>query len=114
MKNWHLDGECENCLEWEDENGESQIPVVGILLQLNNPKLRTLFRSRVRFSPKVEEKQCQYCPTVDEKHNDYFSTIADDHNGQSSPIVDDKQCQYFTIVDEKHKGHFSTIADDDG
>ncbi len=81
MKKWNLDGECKNCLEWEDENGESQVPVVGILFQLNNPKLRTILGSRVRFLPKVEEKQCQYCPMVNEKHNDYFSTIADESHG---------------------------------
>jgi hypothetical protein len=90
MKNWNLDGECKNCLEWEDENGESQVPVVGILLQLNNPQLRTFFRSRVRFSPKVEEKQCQYSPIVDERHNDQFS-----------PVIDEKQWPILSLVDEK-------------
>ena len=34
---FYLDSECEYCLKGENENGEGQVPVVRVILQLNNP-----------------------------------------------------------------------------
>ena len=53
---FYLDSECEYCLKGENENGEGQVPVVRVILQLNNPGEGCFVRLLPQLNSTILEK----------------------------------------------------------